>query len=229
MAAMPTVRAQLRMDLLGAPAVGRWRRYTGAWFTVAGSSTPSATVADLLLRLWNGTGPGPGTGGPAIGTAIYRGGAASAQLRTWTLSGGNLTFASDTALQTPDLLPTTATVRLPFQCACAVGYRADLGPGVPHQRGRSRWWLGPIVTTYSVTTAFVDSTGGPRFAPAFVDKVADNAAACVAALAAEGWVLGVRVLESDTLVAASTIKVDDVIDVQRSRRTWPTYSASVEL
>ena len=224
---MTIVRAQGQFDVAGAPSIGNWTMYRKAYFTVAGSTTPDATVRLLLQRLLVGHHAADQGSANILSTARYRTGAGAFRLQVHTLSGGGSLVKVHDSAETMEVhtLGGNPTVALPPQLAIAVGYRADLGDGVPRQRGRSRIFLGPI-TTGAPGSYYLDNgtTGGVRMTAAAIDQLALNFSSCVAALASNGWVLGVRVMgATDALATATECYVDDVWDVQRGRRGWQSY------
>lgn len=220
---MTTVRVQTQNEVAGAPSVGSWAVYRNLYFTVSGSPTPSPTVATQLRRLVCGHDT-TGTGTYSVcSDSRFRSGAGSFRIKTWTLSGGLFSPASDQTFSMEGLGPSaTPYIDLPSQLAIAVGYRADLGSGVPRQRGRSRWWLGPLTMSASALTGGPTS-GGMRLADATVDRIVSNAVGCLTTLASAGWVLGVRSMGADELVGVDEVYVDSILDVQRKRRPWMVY------
>lgn len=231
LAGMPTVRVQIRQTLADAPSVGTWNVYRGGWFTVTGSTTPTYAVQRLLVDMFNGL-RAPNTGGTAntwTSTSVYRLGITAGRLKVWTVSGGALTLAHQESVAVMDSPMTPGpTEPLPYNLAVAVGYRANLGSGVPHQRGRSRFFVGPLLMKSGGLNR-TTGNGGARLAEGVVDTIAENFAANVASLRASGWSLGVRVLGSDTLHDVTECYVDDLLDVQRSRKSWVNYQKRVSL
>jgi len=109
---------------------------------------------------------------------------------------------------------------MPSQMAVAVGYRAPQ-VGNP-QQGRSRFWIGPL----QLTGANILGAGlAYRMTTTMVDLIVSNVLSTVAALATNGWVLQVRsgTGSGTTFADANEIYVDDVFDVQRSRRAHTLY------
>lgn len=221
---MPHVRTQTARQLAGAPGFGNWVVYSQAWWQTA-VTTPSAAVIGLLDRLF--------TGKPAAGTSPMRfrndpwiSSAGSGLLTVWQWNGSTMDKLDDYTYD-PVVIGGTGGVAYPPQCAVAIGYRRPQLEGQPVQRGRSRFWIGPIYILGMNTSSGI----GCHITPAAVDDIADNAADCIAALAAEGWVLQVRsgTGEGTTFAAADELYVDDVIDVMRSRRAPTTYQKRIAL
>lgn len=207
--------------------------YRKAYFTVAGSTAPNATVRLLLQRLFVGHPLDPTSGRRVLSTVRYRTGAGAFRLQAHTFSGGGSLVKVHDSVETMEswTLGGNPVIALPSQLAICVGYRAELGDGVPRQRGRSRLFLGPI-TTGSPTSGILTEgpTTGVRLTSLAVNALATNFADVVGALAAQGWVLGVRVLGStSSLEPAAECYVDDVFDVQRGRRPWQSYQTRVNL
>jgi hypothetical protein len=77
-----------------------------------------------------------------------------------------------------------------------------------------------------VSTYLTGSLGrGTYLTTGAVDAIAANAVSCITALESVGWQLMVKSKVSGvtTFWDAEELYVDDVIDIQRSRRAWQTY------
>lgn len=226
---MATVRVQMRRTWAQPPALGKWDVYTGAVFDSSAGATPSATVRELMVRLWSGV---DATGSNAAGVMdnspfdISPGGS---RLVTWTrgASGWEQAHSEDFQLSSYALQGVgTEFFAFPGQLGIAVGYKANVG-GNP-QRGRSRWWLGPILTTTN-RLAGGATTGGVRMSPAAVALLAGYARNCLVELTEEGWVLVVRSPSTGTTSPAEELYVEDVFSTLRSRRPWRTSQTRLEL
>jgi hypothetical protein len=220
---MAIVRVQLKRRLSGSPSIGKWDVYSNWWFSTADpvlSSTEQGHLVDLAC------GKAPGSGGPFTRHDVFDSAAGASVLSTWEWTGSALTHLAD---YTPSIVRSTPSIVAvwPQQCSVAVGYRSDVSG--PRQRGRSRWWIGPlyIVSPYAQNTV----AGGPRLTTAGVDFLANNTAATLAALEALGWTLQVKTGQglAQEFHPAVELYVDDVPDVMRTRRPWQTYQKRVAL
>jgi len=152
-----------------------------------------------------------------------------AQLSVWSWQGSWVTESVEPMTLERQLHNAGTFWSFPGQLGVAVGYRADLGSGVPRQRGRSRWRVGPLVMNAAYVTGGGE-TGGVRLSPSGCDQVVANAVSCLNALATEGWQLMVKSGSTNyTFSPAVEMYVDDVFDVQRSRRPWSNYQERVDL
>lgn len=146
----------------------------------------------------------------------------------WEWTGGALVSRYSAMHTTSRSAPSGTPYRyFPRQLSVAVGYRADLGGGVPRQRGRSRFFLGPLTVGGLLTGD--DTNGGWRLSNAAVDLVVERAKWRIDQLAANDYTLGVFTKGTGTVSPAVELYVDDVFDVQRSRRPWPLYQKRQDL
>jgi hypothetical protein len=221
---MAIVRVEFRRTLRNADTVGKWDMYSSAYFEGPGS-IPGLLVRNHIRDLFLGSGSG--------GYSLYNRtnaivtGTNAGQIKCWEYTGGLLvqSFIGPCDIPVSDQ-NSSGDLSLPTQLSIAVGYRSDV-PG-PRQRGRSRWWAGPICCQY---TALSEGPGGGRFIPAMVDAYANNASQKIATLSGLGWVLQVKTaaILGFTFSPAVELYVDDVPDVLRSRRTWQTYQKRLDL
>lgn len=215
---MAYVRIEYRLKLNSAPAYGKWNIYSKAWFQTS-TPVPSSTVKNLLQRMFSGH-PGAGTTPQWHSSSPFVGGAGAGQLTKWEWSGTALTSRVDYPV-TPLSYSDTPSRFYPAQIAVAFGYRAPI-TGNP-QKGRSRFWVGPI----AISNANVSDVPGlgVRLTPGAVDTAAACFKSCVQLLHAEGWDLVVKsgTGGGTTFAVANEVYVDDVFDVMRSRRTYTAY------
>lgn len=220
---MAIVRIQLARQFAGPPAIGQYRTYTGAWFSTA-TPVPSPAVLALLGKLWT-------SGLFAVGNQqVFAdkpmvSGVNAGVVSAWEWQGSTMTSIGKYPIDLAGGVVVSPTT-FPSQCMITVGYRANAGGD--RRRGRSRWFLGP----FTMGANFVSTTsGGARLTSAGVDKVASASRGFVADLAAAGWTLQVKSGQKAASVfnPAVELYVDDVFDVQRSRRTWQNYQARENL
>jgi hypothetical protein len=221
---MSFIRTQTARQLAGAPAFGKWVVYTQAWWETD-DATPTPTVIGLIDRFFTGR-PAAGSTPVHFRTDPWISSAGSGLLTAWEWNGSTMDKLDDYPYNPVNFGP-IGGVAYPSQCAIAIGYRRPLGEGENPQRGRSRFWVGPLYLTGMNASSGI----GLHLTSATVDDIANNAAACVTALEAEGWVLQVRsgIGEATSFAAANEVYVDDRIDVMRSRAAPTTYQARVEL
>lgn len=214
------VRVQLKRTLTAAPALGTWDVYTGAWFQTS-TVVPTGAVQTQLLRLFNGLSTSGGNQYNAT-EGVFSTVLGATDLRCWSWSGGVSTLEFTGPLQNPNIF-VTGPINLPPQTSISVGYRRPLGAGENVQKGRSRFFLGPLKLGEGYYTTGVGS--GLRLTDDAVNKVVANAKGCIEELSTLGWVLQVKSgtgagLTFDT---ADEIYADDVLDVNRSRRGFRYY------
>lgn len=217
---MAIVRVQQRLHLANAPAFGKWNVYSSAYFQTS-TVVPSSTVKDLLQRFfWGGAYTGTSSSFVWHTMAPFVSSTNSGLLTTWEWSGTALVKLDDYPI-TP-INWGTGGVRMPSQACVAIGYRAPQ-TGNP-QKGRSRFWVGPL----ELTGANITSSGlGYRMTPTMVDLIVSNMVGTIGALTTAGWQLMVKSGSGGgtTFAAANEVYVDDVFDVQRSRRAHTVYQA----
>jgi len=222
---MPYVRVQFERSLAGAPPLGKWDIYSTAWFD-APDVDPSPTVRALFQRLFLGL---PVTGGNVNlrGNQLIQG-AGGARIKVWEYVVGTLVLRNSysDSLLSNNATVNSANIALPTQACMAIGYRTEVN--VPRQRGRTRFFIGPI---YTRTDKINWENGGLRFNSAVIDQQAQYAADVVGALTALGWVLTVKSLPLAfaDFNPAYELYVDDVVDIQRSRRTWQAHQERILL
>jgi len=224
---MVIARVQWKRKLAGAPAYGNFDTYTGAWFETS-NPVPTTTVRNLLIRLWSGQDRNGSNGTNPFYSWPFLVGSGQSQLTTWEWTGTEQVQRFSGAVTVPTFTSGGVTLWIPpAQIATAVGYKS--APGEHPQWGRSRWFMGPIVTAASAVN--LSTSGGARWASTYVGYIAANAADCIAALAAQGWVLQVKhgTGAGSTWTAALELYVDDVFDVQRSRRWVKSTQARLTL
>lgn len=221
---MVATRVQLRRPLANAPAVGTWDAYIGACFETT-DPEPTATVRGLLVNLFSGANATNLSTARIISNEAFDLGSNACQLSTWSWSGSwSLEYAGNLTLP-QNAVGSGDVYGFPHQLGISVGYRAELGTGVPRQRGRSRFWLGPLLIKGTVVTGGV-ATGGLRLTAAGCDQLVSNVTSTLAALASEGWSLVVKSGSGPyTFHDAVEIYVEDVFSVQRTRRPWSNYQA----
>lgn len=223
MLGMPIYRIQCTFDIAGAPGIGKWQVYRGGYFSSADTDGPSSAVRNQIRNLFLGLDSGAAYSSCVASTLVYRQGASAMSIKAWKYEGGAWVGAGTWPMSMFEVQPSSGvTSRLPMQCAIAVGYRAELGSGVPRQRGRSRFFLGPLALGNFVTSGGNDASGLLRLSSTGVDLLVGNAVSSYGALSALGWDLGVMV-GGTSWEPVAEFYVDDVIDVQRGRRTWQTY------
>jgi hypothetical protein len=213
---MAIVKLQSRRSFRNAPSLGKWDIYSAAYFDTA-TAVPNSTVRDLVTRLF--LGQSAGVQNTMGRTNVIVTGANASTVRAWEWTAGALVSLGQwtQSVTANDAAGGALRVNMPPQCSIAVGYRTEVN--IPRQRGRSRWWLGPVVLDTANST---DPEALLRLNATGLDQVADNATDCLTALAAQGWNLVVKSgpLLTATFAPAFELYVDDVIDVVRSRRAW---------
>lgn len=220
---MAIYRIQCQFDIAGAPGIGKWQVYRGGYFSSADTNGPSSDVRNQLRNMFLGLNSSAAFSSCVASTLVYRQGASAMSIKAWRYEAGQWVGVGTWPMSMFEVQPSGGVLhRLPMQCAIAVGYRADLGSGVPRQRGRSRFFLGPLALGNFLTTGGNDASGLARLSSTGVDALVGNAVSTYNALAGLGWTLGVMVGGS-SWEPVSEFYVDDVIDVQRGRRTWQTY------
>jgi hypothetical protein len=219
---MATVRVQLKRTILGAPSIGKWNVYSGAWFSAA-DPVPSATVRTYLQRLFMGQHPTlTSTGYKWTGNEVFSQAANAADIRTWEWTGAQQVLRYS-GVWTVEAWSPGVTQKFPQQACVAIGYRRALVGGEKPQKGRSRFFIGPLLSTTGLFVA--DAHNTLTASNATVDIIQGNALAGIQALAGQGWVLQVKSGTGANLsfAAANELYVDNVIDVMRSRRAPRTY------
>lgn len=218
---MAIARVQLVRNIAGAPpGTGNHQIYSGAWFATA-DPVPNLAQRTALVKLLTGY---PPTGRTAlISDAMMQIGTAAAELRVWQGS----TTVTAVGQYLVDLSgPRPSTVQtFPSQVAICLGYRNVGMAATVYQRGRSRIRIGPVAIGGGGTIPTVTGGVNPRLAPEWVNEFALQAQIKIQQLAALGWVLQVRGQGGAVIAPANEVYVDDVFDVQRSRRTWKTHEA----
>lgn len=218
---MGIIRVQYKRNLTGPPSFGKWAIYSGAWFETS-DTTADGFVTTLLQRLFLGL-PYSGTSGAEIGNSVFNTTSGAARITCWSWAG-SLTQTQAVNVSIPTFTP-TSPVLLPSQAAIAVGYRRPITT-VP-QNGRSRFFIGPL----HVAAAALDTSAHGRglvLTSGAVSNIKDCALGCITRLRdTHGWTLQVKsgAAGSETFAAADEIYVDDVLDVQRSRRSWEVHQA----
>lgn len=223
---MANVRVQYRRQLAGAPTIGKWDVYSGAYFNTA-TPTPSPTVLTLLQKMFLGYATLGESGNNYTDTRVFETAAGAARIDVWTVAGGALTAVASEPVTVPTAYPPTPHTGLPSQCQLTFGYKADVG-GNP-QRGRSRFWIGPL--SINVGQHLNNFEGGLHLKPETADRVLSNSLGAINDLAAEGWELRVKsgTGGGTSFAAPSHFYVDDVFDIMKSRRSWQLYQAREDL
>lgn len=220
---MAVVRTQLKVTMSGAPSIGTWDIYSGAWFNVSGSTTPNSAVRTLITNLFMGH---SSTGAATSSTKPVRAGlvtgSAAGRLRAWELVSGLTPLIGEwttaIALSNGSGSP---LFTLPSQIQVCVGYKAP--DQTKRQQGRSRFFIGPLIMPIATQSI----AGGMRLTSTAVDAVATAALSCIEALALEGWTLAVHGINGTH--DAVELYVDDVLDVQRKRRSWQNYQRRLDI
>jgi hypothetical protein len=207
-------RVQLLRNMANVPAgAGSHHVWSGGWFQCDHDGSVDTVAFQAFQRLWTGCAT------TVLGNGAVQNGANAGRITVWDASGAGLVKVG-TTFGTLDSGPSGAM--MPSQVAVAVGYRHAPGPIV--QRGRSRWFIGPVSIAAGATLV---SPGGLRLTPAAVDNIAASMAAQLVVLAGRGWHLRVKGVEGVTTPVE--LYVDDVLDVIRTRRTWRAYQKRVTL
>ena len=214
---MTIVRVQLKRRLAGGPTIGKWDTYSGAWFSTT-NVVPSTAVQKALVDLfsgWRGD-----SAYPITHSDVFDQSSGASNLSVWAWDGTHQVHQGDYSPSIARSISPNYLV-LPAQCALAVGYKATVTG--PRQRGRSRFWLGPLKLTGGSYTA--TASGGVRLTAAAVDSLTQGVHDCLGLLAGSGWVLQVKSGSGSgvSFHPANEVYVDDVLDVMRSRRTWQQY------
>jgi hypothetical protein len=222
---MPIVKVQFERTIIDSGGVrGKWDVYSSAYFD-APANSPGLAIRTLIQRMFLGL---PRSSGSTVGrTNLLIPGATGARLTSWEYVAPLLVNTGEftDALLSNNATASSANLGMPTQCCIAIGYKTV--DQVPRQRGRSRWWNGPLY----LRTDQVMQSGGMRLLGSIVNLYAFNASDCIDALADLGWVLQVKTgpLASATFDDAVELYVDDVIDVMRSRRGWQQHQERISL
>jgi hypothetical protein len=218
------VKIQFVRSFVNPPALGKWDVYSAAYFATA-TVVPTLAVRTMVQRMFLGL---PVSGGDVIGrTNLLAPGATTARFTAWEWSGGALVNVGNWSdpLLSNNATADPANIALPSQCCIAIGYRADVTGA--RQRGRSRWWNGPLF----MRTDQMFNDGGAKLNSGIVDQYAENARDTIGELATLGWVLQVK---SNPLLTAEfnpavELYVDQVFDVMRTRRGWMAADGQARL
>lgn len=204
---MTLYRVQYERTLASAPGVGSWQVYSNGYFD-ASDPVPNGSDLTSMVALFEMSGVSASIGGTNV--FGYSGKyTATGRITIWSV-GASFVKLADYAV-TPPSFGSGGTV-VPSQCCIAIGYRADMGG--PIQRGRSRWFVQPG----SINGTVANVGGGLRLSSVTAERCAILAKERINDLAADGWTLCVRGVGG--VAPAEEVYVDDVFDVQRSRRTW---------
>jgi hypothetical protein len=222
---MTIIRVQSARQFRDAPSLGKWDIYSSAYFETT-DTAPGAAVRGLITRLFLGHDRDEAT--LVLRTNAIQTGVTASTITAWRWVSGALVNAGSWSQEVyaSDAGGGDQNRYLPSQCSIAVGYRADVEG--PRQRGRSRFWLGPVVSN---STYVINTPGGARLSSSGCNLIASNALDCLEALQAQGWTLVVKSgpLTEATFSSAIELYVDDVIDVMRSRRTWQINQARLDI
>lgn len=220
---MAIVRVEMRLHLASAPPVGKWNQYSKAYFETS-TTTPDLSVLEQLENLFRLLAVDRSNPQLACAGIDATSGAGLFTLHTWD---GEVLVAAGTYPFTPAVWSFTAAVSLPSQCQIAVGYRAPIVGNV--QQGRSRFWVGPLEFK---TGGYILGHGlNARIASGTVDTLAGYAQDVIGELASLGWVLQVKSKVGGVVsfAAANEVYIDDVLDTMRSRKTYTSYQARLDL
>ena len=216
---MAILRTQLKRHLVDPPSGGTWDVYSNAYWQTD-ETTLTNTQRDYIKRLFSGEQP-TGTADRILATTLFDSGTDRANVTAWSW-GSSWTKTYDEDF-TSSGFAVSSGLLLPQQCAISVGYRRP--QTTFFQNGRSRFFLGPL----KIASTAIDGTHdghGMHLTTAAVDTLHDNALACLTALAGQGFELVVKSGKQATglsFAVANEIYVDDVIDVNRKRRSYQKY------